>query len=81
MLFIFVYLYKYINIHIFCFIYLHVIALLVQIVAFLLHRYHWSLVSVKSVEVLCTSIGAENKALVSLTLQLFGEYLAASKQM
>lgn len=50
--------------------------------AFLLHWYQWSLISVKSVKcVLVTFIGEENKALVSLTLRLFGEYPAASTQM
>ena len=53
----------------------------VQIVAFLLHWYHGSLASVKLVKVLCTSIGAEIKALVNLTLQLSGKYFASYKQM
>lgn len=66
----------------FNFIYLYMMALLVQMVAFLLHWCQWSLISVKSVKcVPVTFIGEENKALVSLTLRLFGEYLAASTQM
>lgn len=65
----------------FIFIYLYVIALLVQIIPFLLHWYQRSLTSVNSVIALCSSTGTENKALVSLTVQLFGEYLGASKEM